>query len=67
MRGENLQMIKFTASLPDIDSAIKINGGGNGARVQLSVPQSDVMAVLKMSQLAGMVFSVTVEACEGDD
>ena len=60
-------MIKFTASLPDIDSAIKINGGGNGARVQLSVPQSDVMAVLKMSQLAGMVFSVTVEACEGDD
>ena len=51
--------IEFTASLPDIQSAISI--GGDGARIKLDVPESELMAVLKLTALRGQVFRVSVE------
>lgn len=58
--------ISFMASLPPIQSAISLDGQGDGARVKIDVPRSDIEAVLKLQGLAGRVFRVTVET-EGED
>ena len=53
--------ISFLASLPPIQSAIKLDGQG-GARIQLEVPEEDIMEVMKLAMLKGIVFRVTVNA-----
>lgn len=51
----------FIASLPAIQSAIKIDGNGDGARVQMEVPGSELAAIIKMQVLCGEAFKVTIE------
>lgn len=53
--------IEFMASLPPIQSAIQLDGMGDGARVRLEVPRSDVEAVLKLQELTGQSFRVVIE------
>ena len=53
--------ISFLASLPPIQIAIKLDGQG-GARIQLEVPEEDIMEVMKLAMLKGIVFRVTVNA-----
>lgn len=50
--------ITFLASLPPIQSAIKI--GGDGARVQFDVPKSDLEAIKRLMDQAGKVLSVAI-------
>ena len=52
--------IKFTASLPPIQSAINLDGNGDGARIKLDIPRSDILEVLKLQALAGESFKVTI-------
>jgi hypothetical protein len=59
--SNSVTKIKFTASLPPITSAISISGIGEGARVKLDLPASEMMAVLKLQLLAGKTFTVTIE------
>ena len=54
--------IEFTASLPPILSAINLDGNGDGARIRLDVPRSDITEVLKLQELAGQTFKVTIES-----
>jgi hypothetical protein len=54
--------IKFTASLPPIQSAINLDGNGDGARIKLDIPRSDIESVLKLQELSGMSFKVTIES-----
>lgn len=59
--------ITFRASLPPIQSAISLDGNGDGARIKLDVPACDVGAILLLQHdYAGKVFVVTVEP-ESDD
>jgi len=60
--------ITFTASLPPIQSAITLDGNGDGARIKLDVPRSDVGAALLLQhEYAGKKsFRVTVEPDDGD-
>ena len=51
----------FMASLPPIQSAINVSGHGDGARVKLDIPQSEMPAVLNLQLLCGQVFKVTIE------
>jgi len=51
----------FVASLPPIQSAINVSGHGDGARVKLDIPQSEMPAVLNLQLLAGRAFQVTIE------
>lgn len=37
-----MESFSFTASLPPIQSAISVSGQGDGARVKLDIPQSEV-------------------------
>ena len=51
--------IEFVASLPDIQSAISV--GGDGARVKLDIPESDLAQVIKLVMLKGKAFKVSIE------
>ena len=53
--------ITFTASLPPIQSAISVSGQGDGARIKLDIPQSELAAIISLQLLAGRVFKVTIE------
>lgn len=56
------QRVTFVASLPPIQSAITLDGQGDGARIKLDVPRHDVGEVLKLQLLfTERVFRVTIE------
>lgn len=50
--------VRFLASFPPIQSAIKI---GDGARIQFDVPESELDAVKRLLDMRGMVLVVSVE------
>lgn len=52
--------IEFTASLPPIQSAINLDGQGDGARIKLDIPRSDVGAAIKLQELSGQSFRVVI-------
>ncbi len=58
--------IEFNASLPPIQSAINLDGNGDGARIKLDVPRSDIAAVLKLQELSGMSFKVVITDGRGE-
>jgi hypothetical protein len=51
----------FLASFPAIQSAIKISGSGDGIRVQLDIPESEVPNALPLLGWREMALRVTVE------
>jgi len=57
-----MEKITFTASLPPIQSAINLDGQGDGARIKLDIPRSDIEAILRLQGLSGQSFKVTIEA-----
>ena len=59
-RGFIIMEIKFTASLPPIQSAINLDGNGDGARIKLDVPRSDIQAILELQSLSGTSFRVVI-------
>lgn len=54
-----MDKLSFLAYLPNIQSAI--SAGGDGIRLKLDVPETDMPEALKMVTLKGKVFRVTVE------
>jgi len=61
-----MEKIVFTASLPDILSAINIAGQDGNSRIKLDIPASDVAAVVQLIELKGQSFKVTIEQVESD-
>jgi len=61
-----MKKIEFTASLPDILSAINIAGQDGNSRIKLDIPASDVAAVVQLIEMRGQVFKVTIEEDKGD-
>lgn len=57
--------IVFLAAFPDIQSAIKVNGGGNGARITLDIPETELPAIARLLLMRGRVLRITVEAQAG--
>jgi hypothetical protein len=54
--------VSFIASFPDIQSAIKITGGGSGMRVQLDIPEIEVGNAAALLLYRGYkTFKVTIE------
>ena len=51
----------FLASLPDIQSAIRISGHRNGMRITLEIPQSEMAEALKLLVWQEQVLRITVE------
>jgi len=53
--------IEFIASLPPIQSAINIDGQGDGARIKLDIPANEMEQVMKLQKLTGKAFKVIIE------
>jgi hypothetical protein len=64
---DKFDKISFWASLPPIQSAISLDGQGDGGRVKLDVPRSDVASLIRMQYLSGCTFKVTIEVLDGND
>ena len=61
-----MEKIIFTASLPDILSAINIAGQDGNSRIKLDIPASDVAAVVQLIEMKGQSFKVTIEQVESE-
>ena len=53
--------IVFIGSLPPIQSAILLDGMGDGAKIKIDIPRQYMSEVLKLQSLAGKLFKVTIE------
>lgn len=53
--------VTFLASFPPIQSAIKITGAGDGARIQLDIPETELPAIARLLLLREQVLMVTIE------
>lgn len=62
-----MNKIEFTATLPDILSAINIAGVDGNSRIKLDIPASDVEEVMKLIYLKGQVFKVSIEQNKDGD
>ena len=60
--SDELVHATFLATFPPILSSIKIHGMGEGMRVQLEIPESEMHEAVKLLQWRGMVIRVTVES-----
>ena len=60
-----MKQIAFSASLPNIQSAIQIHGGGDGFLVKLDVPLSDRMEMMKLACCDNQSFKVTIKVKDG--
>lgn len=61
----DLDRASFRASIPPIQSAIRT--GGDGLRIQLDVPESDMGEAIKLVAMRGKRLRVTVELLPDKD
>jgi hypothetical protein len=54
----------FLASMPPIGSALKISGDGNGARLQLDIPESEMDKAHDLLGMREKELRITIEVVE---
>lgn len=54
----------FLAYLPPIQSAIKISGNGDGARVQFDIPETSMAGFIAVMGMRECQLQITVEVIE---
>ena len=57
----------FLASLPAIQTAIKIAGNGDGARVQFDIPETSMAGFLPLLGMREQRLLITVETIDKED
>lgn len=55
------ESITFLASLPPIQSAVKVSGNGDGMRIQLDIPETEMANAVELLTMRNVVLKVTVE------
>ena len=64
-KSSSPKRIRFKASLPPIQSAISLDGHGDGARVKFDIPRNETGAVLLLQRFySGKAFFITIEAID---
>jgi len=58
--------IEFIASLPPIQSAINLDGMGDGGRIKLDISRQYVNELLQLQQMAGKQIKITAEVIDND-
>jgi hypothetical protein len=53
--------IAFLATFPPIQTAIKISGNGDGMRIQLDIPESEMGNAVELLGLRDVVLKVQIE------
>ena len=56
-----MEGVTFSAIISPVTTAIKIDGSGGGARIQLDIPETDILQVVKLSALREAELRVTIE------
>ena len=56
-----MEKIVFIGSLPPIQSAILLDGMGDGAKIKIDVSRQYINEILKLQSFAGKYFKVTIE------
>lgn len=59
--------IAFLASFPPIQSAIKITGNGDGMRIQLDIPETQMANAIELLALRGQIVNVIIEPLKEQD
>jgi hypothetical protein len=62
--ANNKDKIQFVAAFPSIQTAIKITGDGNGMRIQLDIPETEMGQAARLLLMREKVLKVTVELAE---
>ena len=57
----------FLATFPSIGSAIKVHGDGNGMRIQLDIPESEMGQAVQILTMRQCVLKVTIEVGDRDN
>lgn len=58
--------IEFIASLPPIQSAISLDGMGDGGRIKLDVSRQYINELLRLQQMAGKPIKIIAEVDDGE-
>lgn len=58
--------ISFIASIAPLQSAIQITGDGNGVRLKLDIPETELLQSLSLLAMRQTAFRVTIEPIEND-
>jgi len=56
--------ITFLASIPPLQSAIQVHGGGDGMRIKLEIPETEMGNAVELLTMRGVVLRVTVRVSE---
>ena len=57
--------VTFLAAFPPIQSAIKVTGAGDGMRIQLDIPESEMANAIELLAWRQRVLKVTIELEDG--
>jgi hypothetical protein len=58
------EKVTFSCSFPPIQSAIKISGNGDGMRIMIDIPESEMGEAVKLMLYRQVPLKVTVEPYE---
>lgn len=58
--------IEFIASLPPIQSAIQLDGMGDGGRIKLDISRQFATELLQLQKMAGKQIKITAEIIDND-
>ena len=64
--SEELDRAVFLASFPPIQSAIKRTGNGDGMRVQLDIPETEMGEGIKLFGMTGQRLKVIIEVVDDE-
>jgi hypothetical protein len=53
--------IRFLATFPPIQSAIKVDGSGGGMRIQLDIPESEMGQAVLLLAMREQILDITVK------
>lgn len=60
-RGDEVPKVVFVGSIPPIQSAIMLDGMGDGGRIKLDIPRQYVQALIELFAMAGKPIRFTAE------
>jgi len=60
------ELIEFIATLPPIQSAMSVSGNGDGMRIKLDIPESEVPKAIKLMLLANSTFKVQITEMDAE-
>jgi hypothetical protein len=66
-RNNSAIQVSFRATMPPIQSAIKINGNGDGMRIQLDIPEIEIPNAVNLLAMRGKILLVEIVAVDSDN